>query len=478
MTPTRTSGLGEGARLPAGASGVEAESDRPAPVPGPASTTGGRFVRVVGGLTSVNVLIRASSLITGPLMARALGPAGRGDLAAILVPFGIVPLFAMLGLAPFVVRQIARGRSPGVVVGTVSVPLAITGAIGMVLALPASSYLAGGDETVRVFLAAGFFLLPVALAGMLLQAVANGFEAWRSLITSRLIPPVGGLIGVVSLYLAGELTVATAATVAMGTSLLSIVPLVSRIRPWQMRPRVDREVLREGTSFGMKAWANQLASSANARLDQLIMIPLVPRSELGLYAVGVNAASVAGLFTTALAVPLAVRIARGETALAGRALRMTLLGSAVVGGALALLIPFVLPLLFGESFADASTMAQILLAASVPNAGRAVLAPALTAAGHPGAGAMSQTVALIVTVPALLLVLPSMGGVGAALVSLATYTLTFLILLPMARRHLRVGFGELLVPRVNDIRWAWEQLRSGLSTLRTRRKARIEDSRR
>jgi O-antigen/teichoic acid export membrane protein len=272
----------------------------------------------------------------------------------------------------------------------------------------------------------------------------------------------------VSLYLADALTVATAASVTIVTSLLTIAPLLVRVTPWRQDLRVDRKLLRDGLRFGTKAWANQLGSSANARLDQLLMIPLVSARELGLYAVGVNAASISGLFTTALTVPLGVRVARGEAHLAARALRMALWGSALVAILLAAAIPIVLPLLFGDAFSDATAMAQILLVASIPNAGRSVLAPALTAAGRPGAGAMSQTLALVITVPSLLLVLPSMGGTGAALVSLVAYSITFAVLLPIARRHLGLGFGQLLLPRRGDLHWTLTHLAGAGAAARRR----------
>ena len=424
------------------------------------STTGKRFVGVVGRLTTVNALVRGLGLITGPLMARALGPDGRGELAAILVPLGLAPVIAMLGLTPYATRQVARGLAPGVVLGSIGSVMIVTGVLGMLVAVPVADYLADGRDTVRTFVIIGLLTLPISLLGQLLISIVNGLELWRSVMTARLIPPLAGLVGVVGLYAAGELTVASAAIVTIVSSIAQIAPGLWAIVKRRERPRVRRSVIAEGTRFGLKAWANQLTANANARLDQLLMIKMVSSRELGLYAVGANAASVAPLFTTALVVPLSVRVARGESQLVARAVRTTIALSAAIAVALAAAIPIALPLLFGEDFSDATLMAQLLLLGSIPAAGRAVLASALTAAGRPGAGAIAQTVGLLVTAPSLVLVLPELGGEGAALVSTVVALVIFLTLLPVGKRHFGLGLKELLVLHKRDLRWARDQVRA------------------
>jgi len=62
-------------------------------------------------------------------------------------------------------------------------------------------------------------------------------------------------------------------------------------------------------------------------------------------------------------------------------------------------------------------MTIILLAAGVPLAAGSVLGSALSADGNPGATMRAELVALAVTLPGLVLLLPDFGGVGAAVVS-------------------------------------------------------------
>jgi Na+-driven multidrug efflux pump len=96
-------------------------------------------------------------------------------------------------------------------------------------------------------------------------------------------------------------------------------------------------------------------------------------------------------------------------------------------------------------------MTWVLLLASVPSQGVALLSSMLTAAGSPGAAASGQLLALGVTVPGLLLLLGPLGGTGAALVSLTAYTGAFAYLLLVARRRFDESLHDLLVMRRTDL---------------------------
>jgi O-antigen/teichoic acid export membrane protein len=65
------------------------------------------LVRVAASITVLNLTISAMAVISGPLQARALGPGGRGELAAILVPLFVAPILADIGLSTFVVTAVA-----------------------------------------------------------------------------------------------------------------------------------------------------------------------------------------------------------------------------------------------------------------------------------------------------------------------------------------------------------------------------------
>ncbi len=417
-----------------------------------------RFSRASVRLTLANAAFSAITLISGPILARALGPGGRGDLAAILVPLAWTPAVAVLGQDIFATREAARGRAVGTLLLSVGALLFAIGLLVALLGIPLSSLLAQDRDVVRTYLLIGFATMPVVLLCMLLIGVSTGLERWRLVIVARLVPICVTLVGLVALFVAGSLTVGSAAAVYISVSVGAILLVSPVLR--HRRFRFDASVVREGIPFGAKAWAGHVADLANARLDQLLMITLVAPRELGLYVVAANVGSFAWVITGGISPPLLARISAGEVELAPRALRTVLAVLAVLTVVVAGATPWLLDLLFGSDFADAAEPAWILLAAGLPFAGAEILKQTLNGIGRPGLPAIGQAAALLVTVPGLLVLLPMIGIVGAALVSLVAYTVNFVILLIATIKICRMKLSELLVPNRDDLAWLLEFVRS------------------
>jgi O-antigen/teichoic acid export membrane protein len=335
----------------------------------------------------------------------------------------------------------------------------VVGAIGALAAVPLAHLFADGRQVVETYLTIGFALLPLSLIGGVTYSLMGGLGRWRLLIASRIIPFAVGLGGIVVLYAVGSLTVASSAIVTLAAGLLALIPAFSlrdAVRPLSVRIAIARE----GVAFGLRTWTGGLASLVNARLDQLLMIRLVSPSELGFYAIAVTMASLATFLTGGLGPPLGQRVAAGERDLAPDAVRMTIAVVTLMGAGAAILTPFVIPLLFGDAFRDAIDMTLVLLAASIPLAAANVLGTVLVSDGAPNIPSLGEGAALLVTVPGLIVLLPSLGGLGAALVSAVAYSINLGLQVAMARRRLGGSWRAYLLPRPDDVRRVAGILRS------------------
>lgn len=413
-----------------------------------------RLSSVVGRLAIVNVAISVAGLVSGPLQARALGAHGRGELAAIVVPLTLTPMLLSLALGAYVAREAASGRRTiQELTGSVGIPLLVMTVIGMVAAIPLVPFLADGNSTVQTYLTVGYALLPLSMAGTVLVPLIGGLERWSLLIFMRAIPVAIPFVAIVVMYALDQMTVGRVVMATLAGGILSILPAVAVVvrAGW---PVVQRATARASVSFGLRSWAGGLAQIANVRLDQLLMITLVGYHELGLYAVAVTLSNLSSFVGGALSPPLIARVAQGQTALVPRALRVML---AAVGGmnlAAAAATPFLLPAVFGAEFADAVDQAIVLLAANVLLTGTAVLAAALAADGAPGKSSIGQGIGLLITLPGLFLLVPSLGGLGAAAVSLVAYGVSFSYQLFVIRRRLGGSLRSYLFPQAEDARWA------------------------
>jgi O-antigen/teichoic acid export membrane protein len=329
----------------------------------------------------------------------------------------------------------------------------VIGVLTAVCAVPIADVLAAGRATVRTFLIVGLMLTPLSLLILLLNSSLVALERWRSVVVMNMMPFIIPLTADVVLFAVGDLTVATAAAAPIVGSAMAVgpgIPLLLQAR----RPAFRFSLMRASIGFGLKSWLGGLAQTANARADQLLMITLVPARQLGLYAVATTISGAYGLITGGVAPPLMSRIGAGERMLVAQAVRMTLAMTIGLNLVIAPATPIILALLFGPQFRGAAPMAFILLGASVPLAGGSVLSGALQADGAPLIPTVAEAIALVITGVGLVLLLPPLQGVGAAIVSLAAYSTSFCYQLIRAARRLGLPVSDFLVPGHADVVWA------------------------
>jgi O-antigen/teichoic acid export membrane protein len=417
--------------------------------------------RGAAGLTVANAAYIACGLVTGTIVARALGPEGRGTLAAILVPFYLAPTIVSLGLPVYLTRRAARqDRGPHALLTLALLALG-AGALAFVVMIFLADVFAEGRDTVHEQLLIGFALMPLISLGYVLQGYALGQERWRLLAIARVAPGVLAIAGLAALAATDSLTVANAALVNFASALVVALMWIVGLRRERVG-RASRAIAREAVAFGGKAWLGTLATVGNNRLDQVLMVTLVSARQLGLYVVAVSVASVSAIVVGALHSTMFPRVARGDREAVGFTLRLTLAIVAVTHLVLAAMTPFVLPALFGDDFRDAVPMVWLLLAAGIPGAGAFVMSGALTSAGHPGLSTAAEIVALVATVVGLIILLPPLGGVGAALVSLIAYSANLALQLSFSRRAFAIPTTQLLRPAAGDLR----RVRLALADLR------------
>jgi O-antigen/teichoic acid export membrane protein len=382
---------------------------------------------------AVSVFQALAGTATGIIAARSLGPSGRGDLAAIIVPLSIVPYVLAFGLPTFASRSAAGGRNLGLILGTAGGLAFGIGCAAIPACVVLAHALAGDHKGALTVLLVGFALLPLMLTFNVLADVGLGLQLWSQVTAQRLIPVIVALLGYVVLAAIDRFTAAAAGAVVLSGGLLSIVPflpIARRARPWRWAAGVAREAL----AFGSRAMPITVSQLLNHRLDQFLMVPLVSRRQLGLYAVAVTVSAVAGMLASAMNTVLYPKFAAGENLGVAASLRRGLFAVTVICVALAIVSPVLIPAAFGSAFDDAVPMALILLAASIPLAGVTILAAVFSAGRRILAAGVSEIATLGLTVAGLLLLLRPLGGLGAAIVSLVAYTFNFTWLLRIALR--------------------------------------------
>ena len=166
------------------------------------------------GPGAMETSVFALSLLTGPVVSRALSDDGRGSLAAVIVPIQLVGWMLLLGVPYGSAMLVRRFERQSLIDGAWRTATLIALPVSAALWFLAPHLL--GDQphiTVGWFrcgLVGVFFFIPATTA-VQMQLIVHG-GSWRYSL-ARSVHLVGYSIGVVALALAGRLTLGSAGVV-------------------------------------------------------------------------------------------------------------------------------------------------------------------------------------------------------------------------------------------------------------------------
>jgi O-antigen/teichoic acid export membrane protein len=419
----------------------------------------GRSARQIAWTAAANLTLPITALVSGPILARTLGPVGRGELAAVLMPVTFAVGIALLGIPSAVTFYVARRHAPSGRIIRQAAPVVLGGsAVAAIVLIALAPYLLGSyPEGVRLLQAAAL-VIPGAAFIQLLRGAVLGRRRYGFANAEQSLTAVLRAGGLVLLALAGALTVSTALWMTILAGLPAAALLLLGLRTAAADHPDASASATEIVGYGARAWGGTVADAANRRLDQVLMLPLAGALQLGYYAVAVALAEFANILVGAIQrVLFSESAARRDWGLVERAGRCTVLVIGVGAGVGFLAAPFLVELLFGGDFAPASSMARVLFVAAVPASVGSVLAAGLLGAGHPGGTSIAQGVALCLTLAGIAVLVPRFGGLGAAYTSLVAYSGFLSVILWKIKRSALGPLMACLVPTVGDAAWLLRQ---------------------
>jgi O-antigen/teichoic acid export membrane protein len=392
------------------------------------------------------------------LVTRALGPTGRGTVAFITVTALVTAWVARLGVTEAtVVFAAQRLHARPVLLSNVLAfagGMAFVGAAlvcGSLLLIPAARPPGVGDAEIAI-LALSMLAAGLADAGYRFLLGCSRFRehALITITTSWVYPLV-----VAIWWAAFGLTVAQAALLWAATQGLRalLLFLVGLQEGGIGRP--SRTLLGESIGFGLRAWIGTLADSLNFRIDQILIALIASEATLGFYVVAVSVSEVLLYLPGATATALLPLVAgsRSERRLERtlRAFRSALLVTLATVLAAALVVPPLLPLVFGSAF-EASVNPFLLLLPGVLGAvAMAVFSNALVASSLPSLSSVGPMISLVVGVTLDVALIPPFGASGAAAAASAAFLAGGATALAIYRARVPFRLRELGLPRPGDL---------------------------
>jgi O-antigen/teichoic acid export membrane protein len=391
---------------------------------------------------ATGLAIQAVIIITGTLVARMLGPDGRGYLAALILWPWAITLFGNLGVPSAITYCIARDPSSSRTVARWGLGLALPQAV-VLTALQALWLLVILDGDPAQVRTAGWLtlaLVPALLAQQYGLGLLQGHLRLRLFNGLRLLPWALYALGVAALFAVGEdaivpiIAVLLAAFWASGTACLVSGLRFSR---GEEAPSVDRRFL---VSFGLRGLGTSFSAVNVFRPDQVVLALFLAPADLGLYVVGLAFTNLPYFIAKSVGLITFPWVAsRTEQADARRTMwSLTWLTTgiaAVLVAGLAAVAHWLVPLFFGNDFSDAVTVTYIVLPGMIFLSARRVLAEGLKGRGYPLAGTLSELLSLAWVAAALAVLVPLWDIYGAAIALSSSYVASLLFLLVLAARH-------------------------------------------
>ena len=414
------------------------------------------------GLLALRMSQFAVQFVSGLIVTRVLGPAGRGQYAVVLALALTVFVVANLSLDASAGRMLAR-RDVGPVAAS---RMLATGAIVLGLIAGAVTVVIGliGADAVFQHAGADLFLvagatLPLQLAGYYATNLLARLGELRIVGLSAVAGGVAQLTTVVLLALGNHLTpLGALAAFALGTGVMAVVAAVGvglSIGGRALVPgRIDKQAWQLART-GASLHPTTLTVFANMRLDLFVVSAMLSSRETGLYSLAVTLAELLALAAASIsasalkgqtftsedvAISYTIDFCRQLLAIAA------VCAVVVCAGA----YPFVI-LVYGPAWQGTVVPLIILAIAAVALTLENPMRILLGRVGRPRRLSTIAGVSATANLALNLALIPFLGIVGSALASLVSYWMLLALMLAMLRRHANVDVWSVFRFESDDV---------------------------
>ena len=417
------------------------------------------------------------SLVMNIILARALGPEGRGVYAvAVLIP-GLIGIVASLGLSPANIYYFSKGlMSADELIGNATSAALIIGTVCYAAVL-AYIELSGSGRFAGIngqFVLVSCISVPFLLETGYLQGLLVGAQRFAFYNLAYFAQSAAALVGVtVIVYAAHGSTMGAVIAWTIAQVIACLVAVYGAVTIGRLSLRLHVATLRQLLRFGLISYLSSFTSFVNLRFDLLLVNLFSGARQAGLYSVGTSLAEMVWYIANSAGTVLAPRVAAAKPEQGDRmteaVCRVVAFLAVVAAVVLGLLAPFVVVLFFGPAFGDSKWAVWLLLPGVVTFSVARVISMYLLGRNQLKIDLLASSVAFVLTLALDLALIPPFGFRGAAVASSIAYTGAMAVGLWWVTRRSTITLGALLLLRRSDAEMLVRRVRhaaaSGLSAL-------------
>lgn len=404
------------------------------------------------------VLTLLLSLATAPIIAREIGPVGRGHVAAAMVAAMLIPIVLSLGI-PIGVRVLTatHGGTSFVRVGRryawIALPACLL--LGVLAHLTLLHDLESSATTAFLFYSGLGALFIHALCSQSALIVRREYLRVALLQTSQIF------VSTIAILVLWAIDAVSVASVLWSQSLGTLAAFSTGLAFVRVGRSADepRMALRDLVRQSLPYAGGQLAEIAAMKADQLLALPIIGGVQAGYYAVAATIASLPIAVAHALGTIYFRTVAKSAELTANLVAMSAIRVSWLVGVGttipIAVATPWLVPLVFGSAFSPASSPTLLALIGSPIAVANYVGSQALAARGRGHEITSAQVLGLATGLGALVLLGPALGAKGAAIASTVGFAVTLIVISMHHSRALSVW-----IPRRSDVTTLLREARS------------------
>ncbi|MGO4109164.1 lipopolysaccharide biosynthesis protein [Paenibacillus sp. YAF4_2] len=411
-----------------------------------------------------NVFILVLNTLTGIIIARFLGPEGRGEQAAMIMWPQLLSYIVTLGLPSSIIYYMKQKDSDQGSLFLASLGmcfgLGTMSMIGGMIFLP--GWMDGYSSDKIQFACWALVLVPFGLLGAINNAVLQAREEYALFNRIRYLPNIITLILLLVLVLAGHVNpFYTSLAYLAPTIPLSLWIMVRLLTVYSFRQKGILNSSKQLVQYGIRSYGTDLAGTLSFYIDQVLVVGLLSPVSLGIYLVALNLSKMLDIIQASV---VSVLFPQASGLKQAEAIQLTLkvyrISSVITIGLVIAAItfaPFGLMLLYGKSFADAIPIFRILIIQAAIGSATWTLAQGFMATDKPGRVTLLKVVSLFMNVVLINLLTPHLGIIGAAYSLLISAGVNFLFILLLYRLELGTSWMAFLFDK-EDWLWMKEQL--------------------
>jgi len=218
---------------------------------------------------------------------------------------------------------------------------------------------------------------------------------------------------------------------------------------------LNMDVFKNIFVFGLKGHLGGTMQKANEHISTLIMTVMLSPASVGFYSLAFKAVNGFSVIKDAIGTVLSPKVAQSNLieirSYFPQLLRILLVVNLVIGAAIIVVLPIIIPFFYGPTFNPVIPIAIIITPGFILLPIALMVMVMFSQTGRPLVKGVIRVFGLVVNIIFLFFLISPYGYIGAAVASTASSVAMFIIAVIMGSRYLNISIRDLLVITKSDI---------------------------